>query len=241
MQTETLVEDALLLVEQNFYFLHAGAFFDAVSRQTDLSQHYDPRIYKKFDDSSAYLFNPTIIQEVMADAAQTPPHQPTLFEYFVELNAIRGICMALVEAVKLESPFREYMQQKLGSHFEDFVDIVSFVRNVLSHNIHAEIRLDEKDFKGTRERILRMHRDPDMYFHLDYSMDLPEIGTPVEGYGFACHIDFASLEVGMPFLEVIPQMTLMKLGELCFNFTVGYRLGTSSRHLSLDAEAETRL
>ena len=226
MDHETLLDDALLLVEQNFYFLHAGAFFDAVSRQTDLSQHYDPRIYKKFDDSSAYLFNPAIIQEVMEDATQIPPHQPTLFEYFVELNAIRGICMALVEAVKLESPFREYMKQKLGRSFEDFIDIVSFVRNVLSHNIHAEIRLDEKDFKGTRERILRMRRDPDVHFRLDYAMDLPEIGTPVEGYGFTCRVDFASLEVGMPFLEIMPQSTLMKLGELCFNIVVGYRLSS---------------
>ena len=220
---DTLLDDALLLIEQNFYFLHAGEFFDAVSRQTDLSQHYDPRIYKKFDDATAYFFNPAIIEEIMEDAAQTPALQPTLFEYFVELNAIRGICMALVEAVKLKSPFRTYMQQKLDSRFEDFVDIVSFVRNVLSHNIHAEIRLDEKDFKGTRERILRMRRDTHIVFSLDYRTDLPEIGTPVEGYGFACDLDFAALEVGMPFLEVIPQSTLMKLAELCFNIVVGYR------------------
>jgi len=224
VDAETLIEDALLLVEQNFYFLHAGAFFDAVSRQTDLSQHYDPRIYKSFEDKSAYLFNPLLIQEVMADARQTPADAPTLFEYFVELNAIRGICMATVEAVKLESPFRSYVQVKLGDRFENFVDLVSFVRNVLSHNIHAEIRLDEKDFKGTRERILRMHRNPDIHFTLHYAADFPEIGTPDETYGFSCQVDFAALEVGMPFLEIMPQSTLMKLGELCFNMVIGYRL-----------------
>jgi len=224
MPLDTLVDDALLLIEQNFYFLHAGEFFDVVSRQTDLSQHYDPRIYKKFDNTSAYLFNPAIIREIMADALQTPEEQPTLFEYFITFNAIRGICMATIEAVKLESPFRKYMQEKLGSRFEDFVDIVSFVRNVLSHNIHAEIRLDEKDFKGTRERILRMRRTPDIHFHLDYSSSLPEIGTPLEDYAFSSHVDFASMETGMPFLEIMPQWELMKLGELCFNFVVGYRL-----------------
>lgn len=224
MDTDTLMEDALLLVEQNFYFLHAGEFFDTVSRQTDLSLHYDPRIYKTFEDGSAYLFAPHIVQEVMADALRTPAPKTTLFEYFVLFNAIRGICMATVEAVRLETPFRDYMQQKLRGDFDDFVDIVSFVRNVLSHNIHAEIRLDEKDFKGTRERILRMRRDPDIRFRIDYATVLPEIGTPVEGYGFASHVDFASLETGMPFLEIMPQSVLMKLGELCFNFVVGYRL-----------------
>ncbi|NKQ41469.1 MAG: hypothetical protein HF962_07865 [Sulfurovum sp.] len=223
---DTLLEDALLLIEQNFYFLHAGEFFDAVSRETDLSQHYSPHIYKEFENTTAYIFNPSIIQEIMKDAHQTPANQPTLFEYFVEFNAIRGICMAMIEAIRLESPFRNYMKQKLGGRFEDFIDIVSFVRNVLSHNIHAEIRLDEKDFKGTRERIIRMRRDPNIHFTFDYANDLPEIATSVEGYGFTCSVDFASLNVYMPFLDTIPQWELMKLGELCFNFTIGYKLSS---------------
>ncbi len=228
MNTETLVEDALLLIEQNFYFLHAGEFFDAVSRHTDLSTIYDPRIYKEFDSSTAYIFNPAIITEVMAEAHDTPVDEPTLFEYFVEFNAIRGICMAMVEANRLESDFKRYMQEKLGSRYEDFIDIVSFVRNVLSHNIHAEIHLDEKDFKGTRERIIRMRRDPSIHFTFDYASDLPEIGTPVEGYGCQCAVDFSSMEVGMPFLDLISQIKLMKLGELCFNFVVGYKIPSNN-------------
>ncbi len=228
MSTEELVEDALLLIEQNFYFLHAGEFFDAISRHTDLSTIYDPHIYKTFDDSTAYIFNPAIITDLMGSTVGTPDNEPTLFEYFVELNAIRGICMAMVEANRIESDFKRYMQDKLGSRYEDFIDIVSFVRNVLSHNIHAEIRLDEKDFKGTKERIIRMRRDPDIYFTFDYAVDLPEIGTPIEGYGYNCHIDFASLETGMPFLEIIPQIKLIKLGELCYNFVVGYKMPSNN-------------
>ncbi len=223
MDTEILVEDALLLIEQNFYFFHAGEFLDTVSRKTDLTKHYSPLIHKGFEDGKAYIFNPAIIKEIMNDAHKTPAMQPTLFEYFVEFNAIRGICMAMIEAIKLDSPFREYMKDKLGERFEDFVDIVSFVRNVLSHNIHAEIRLSEKDFKGTRERIIRMRRDTSIYFLFDYATELPEIETPADGYRFECSVDFSSMHSGMEFLEIIPRFELIKLGELCFNFTIGYK------------------
>lgn len=223
MNTNELTEDALLLIEQNFYFLHAGEFFDAISRHSDLGDIYNSHIYKKYDDSTAYIFNPAIITELMSEAHNTPTDEPTLFEYFVEFNAIRGICMAMVEANRIESDFRKYMQDKLGRQYEDFIDIVSFVRNVLSHNIHAEIHLDEKDFKGTRERIIRMRRDPKIHFLFDYATDLPEIGTPVEGYGCKCSLDFSLMGIGMPFLDIIPQIKLMKLAELCFNFVVGYR------------------
>ena len=223
-EKSSLLDDALLLIEQNFYFLHAGAFFDDLSKAHDLTSLHDPRIFRAYDEGAAYLFNPAIIEELMEDAYQSAPAQTTLFGYFVEFNAFRGICMAIVEALRLESPFRGYMHQKLGESYEDFVDLVSFVRNVLSHNIHAEIRLDEKDFKGTRERIIRMRRDPDIRFSLCYSTDLPEIGTPSETYSFDCHVDFASLREGMAFLEIVPPLTLMKLSELCYNFVIGYRL-----------------
>ncbi len=228
MNTDELIEDALLLIEQNFYFLHAGEFFDAISRNIDLGAVYNPHIYKTFDDNAAYIFNPAIITELMKHAGQTPPNEPTLFEYFVEFNAVRGICMAMVEANRLQSDFKSFMQNKLGDRYENFIDIVSFVRNVLSHNIHAEIRLDEKDFKGTRERIIRMRRNPDIYFAFDYAADLPEIDAPIEGYGCQCHINFARMKEGDLFLEIIPQIKLIKLSELCYNFVVGYRLGSGT-------------
>lgn len=38
MDKNILLDDALLLVEQNFYFLHVGKFFDKLSKKEDLSQ-----------------------------------------------------------------------------------------------------------------------------------------------------------------------------------------------------------
>lgn len=92
-----------------------------------------------------------------------------------------------------------YWSAKLfADQYENFFDIVSFVRNVL-HNIHSEIRLSEKDYDGTLKRIRRMGRNADMSFAFQYSRNLPELGAPNDAYIFTCKIDFEKLEEGMPF------------------------------------------
>jgi hypothetical protein len=218
-----LVEDALLLVEQNFYFLHAGEFFTSLSKEKDLTIKNDLNVKKYFDNNSTYHFNPKIIKEILIDAKKSNNHQTILFEYFVEFNAFRGICMAMVEALRLETPFRSFIQSKLKNNFENFFDILSFIRNVLSHNIHADIFLLQKDFDGTLKRIRRMKRNPNVSFDFTYSYDLPEINAPFYDYGFICSIDFESLQVDTPFLDVVSLWELMMISELCFNFAIVYK------------------
>jgi hypothetical protein len=223
MDKETLVEDALLLVEQNFYFLHMGEFFSKLSKTEDFTDR-SMFVVKKFDEVNAYYFNSEITQALLENSYATKKDDISLFEYFVEFNSFRGICMAMVEALRLESSFRSFMQIKLADQFENFFDILSFVRNVLSHNIHSEIRLSEKDFAGTLKRIRRMQRDTNISFNLVYSRDLPEIGSPSENYGFACNINFEQLEEDMEFLKIISHWELIMLSELCFNLIAVYRM-----------------
>lgn len=224
MQNNILLEDALLLVEQNFHFLHVGEFFGELSKKEKLEEK-NLAVSRVFDDIHTYSFNPDIIRELLKDANNSK--DITLFEYFVEFNAFRGISMAMVEALRLESCFREFMKERLGNQFEDFFDILSFVRNVLSHNIHAQIRLNEKDFAGTLKRIRRLKRDTNILFSINYATQLPQISSPDMSYGFSCNIDFKSLKEGMPFLEIISHWELMLLCELCFNLVIAYQIEKS--------------
>lgn len=229
MLDKVLLEDALLLVEQNFYFLHVGEFFGTLAKNETLT-NFDLDISRTFETGETYQFNKAIIKELLWDANETKNEEITLFEYFVEFNAFRGMCMATVEALRLQSPFKDFMQAKLKNQYEDFFDLLSFVRNVLSHNIHAQIKLNEKDYAGTLKRMRRMNRDTTIDFKFLYAKDLPEIGSPSPDYGFTCKIDFESLKEEMPFLEIISHWELMVLSELCFNFVMAYRLSKEIPH-----------
>lgn len=225
---DVLLDDALLLVEQNFYFLHMGEFLGKLSKTEDLLDR-SLFVVKKYEEGKVYYFNAEIIQELLINARQTTSETISLFEYFVEFNAFRGICMAMVESLRFESPFKTFMQELFGEQYENFFDILSFVRNVLSHNIHSEICLSEKDYDGTLKRIRRMNRNPNMTFRFQYSLNLPELGAPNDAYVFTCKIDFEALCEGMPFLEILSMWDLLMLSELCFNLVMTYRLKEENR------------
>lgn len=225
---DVLLDDALLLVEQNFYFLHMGEFLGKLSKTEDLLDR-SLFVVKKYEEGKAYYFNAEIIQELLINARQTTSETISLFEYFVEFNAFRGICMAMVESLRFESPFKTFMQELFGEQYENFFDILSFVRNVLSHNIHSEICLSEKDYDGTLKRIRRMNRNPNILFSFQYSLNLPELGAPNDAYVFTCKIDFEALCEGMPFLEILSMWDLLMLSELCFNLVMTYRLKEENR------------
>jgi len=225
---DDLVEDALSLIEQNFYFLHAGEFFTSLSKRKNLTTNNNLNVKKYFDNGAIYHFNPNIIKEILLDAKKSSKEQTILFEYFVQFNAFRGICMAMVEILRLDTHFKYFIQTKLQDKYEDFFDIISFIRNVLSHNIHADIFLVQKDFDGTLKRIRRMKRKSNIHFDFLYSKDLPEINSPFPDYGFSCNIDFELLKVNTPFLDIVSLWELMMISELCFNFVVAYKVSYNS-------------
>jgi len=217
-----LLDDTLLLVEQNFYFLNMGEFLGMLSKTEDLTDR-SMFVVKKFDNEKAYYFNADITYELIKNAKEYQKDELSLFEYFVEFNAFRGICMAMVEALRLENGFKEYIEDKFGEQYENFYDILSFVRNVLSHNTHAEIRLNEKDFAGTLKRIRRMRREENVKLNFQYSKSLPEISPPNSKYGVNISIDFLSLKLGDEFLKIVNLWDLFMLSELCFNLVISFR------------------
>ena len=219
---KTLLEDSLLLVEQNFYFLHIGAFLGKLSKTKDLTNE-SLFVVKKCSEDRAYYFNPDIIQELLNDAKNRRWDEISLFEYFVDFNAFRGICMAMVEAFRLENEFMEFMKERLGDEYENFYDILSFIRNVLSHNTQAEFKLNSKDFDGTLKRIRRMKRNEKVSLHFLYAKQLPEIASPEDDYGLNLSIDFGSLKEGMEFLSVISLWELFMVSELCFNLVLSFK------------------
>ncbi len=226
MDNEILLEDTLLLVEQNFYFLNMGEFLGMLSKTEDLTDR-SMFVVKKFDGENAYYFNADITFELLKNARQYKKNELSLFEYFVEFNAFRGICMAMVEALRLENDFKDYIEDIFKDQYENFYDILSFIRNVLSHNTHAEIRLNERDYAGTLKRIRRMKRKETVALNFKYSRLLPEISPPNSKYGVNISINFLSLKIGDEFLKIVNIWDLFMLSELCFNLVLSFRRTTT--------------
>lgn len=212
------VEDILTGVEDNFRFLHVGKFLDEYIKRNDLSLEAK-NIQLELGDK-AYRLKRSVISEQLKSYFDNKD-KPNIFGYLVEWNAFRGIGMAMTEGLKIDSSFKTFVMKMLGGKYEHFHAILSFIRNVLSHNIDAEIRLKEDHYKGTREKFRRNHPSDVAEFTFKYDRDMPEI-THTD-YGFTIRVDFSELTPGKRFVEVISEWHLFMFAELCFNLVFAFR------------------
>lgn len=119
-------------------------FLDRLIKDNDFSKKAkDQRI--NMSDGKSYTLRQDIIS---SELQKISSNKSNLFGYFVEWNAFRGITMALTEGIKGNEDFNKFLENKLKSKYESFVNIISFIRNTFSHNIDNNITLKKKTTKG---------------------------------------------------------------------------------------------
>ena len=213
------IEDILTGVEDNFRFLHVGMFLAEYIKRNDLSSEAK-YLQLKLGNDKAYWLNSGVIGEQLKIYFANKG-KPIIFGYLVEWNAFRGIGMAMTEGLKIDSPFKTFVMETLGEKYEHYHAILSFIRNVLSHNIDDEIRLKENHYRGTRKSFMKKHPCGVAKFTFEYDRDMSEMTQ--NDYGFTIRVNFRELSPGKRFVEVISEWDLYMFAELCFNLIFAFR------------------
>lgn len=208
------IEDVLSLVEQNFDFLHVGKFLEEYIRKNDLRS--EARTFRlEFSNGTYRLLSDQI--RIPLSMYISRKNEPTTFGYLVEWNAFRGIGMAMREGLDKFPLFKDFVKGRLNSRYEHYYSVLCFIRNVLSHNVHNEIELDERDYKRTRDSKKFKESIPDgiATFTIKYADDFPDTKAPPD-YAFKIEVNFNALSVGKRFTDVISEWHLFMFSELCF-------------------------
>ena len=214
------VKDILSLVEQNYEFLHVGMFFDGYAKRNDLSSKVAP-IELTLDGGLKFRLENKLAKESLRDYFNQ--RKPTVFGYLVEWNAFRGIGMAMKEGLKNDSSFKDFVKTKLGDRYKHYHAILSFIRNVLSHNIHSKIQLEKKDYEDTLKYFLKnVDSSGIAKLPIKYPDDFPEIDPPSD-HEFNIEVNFNLLIPETRFIEVISEWHLYMFSELCFNLVKAFR------------------
>jgi len=217
--------DVISLIHQNYQFLLVGRFLDEYIKRHDLSP--DAKNLKlSFEDGRTYTLPGSATSEALRSCS-ADPNKPNFFGYLVEWNAFRGIGMAMKEGLTRSSDLKAFVRKKLGDRYEHFEHILSFVRNVLSHNTDDEIRLQSPDFERTKRSLLKVLKSRSdssgkAKLAMKYDEDFPEL-CPPPGYGFTMEVDFVSLAPGRRFIDVVSEHSLYMFVELCANLASAYQ------------------
>lgn len=221
--TKYSTEDILSLVEQNFYFLHIGQFLAHYISKNNLSSEAQ-NLNIVLAEKQGYLLNGEIIKDLLSNS-YIKWNQSNILGYFTEWNAFRGITMAMREGISGNKNFNKFLTSKLKDKFKHFEYIITFIRNILSHNIDNEIILrSEKDFERTKKSFIeKVDRTGIAQIEIIYSKDFPEIPIDNKDYGFKVKMDFSSLEEGQKFINIITEWQLFMIAEFCRNLIYLYR------------------
>lgn len=202
--SKKIFEDSRETIVMYYTYLHLGYFYSQLSKHEDLSCK-SKNIFINFDISK-YLLREDIIKSSLADM-YTKSQSPDVFSHLVLNNSIRGITMALFEALKdkeIKKLFLEQIFRNDKEAYDNFNGIVRFIRNTFSHNIRDRIELKRKDYgKST------------LNFFFDYAKSPIPINR--KNYIVKIDIDFNQIKDGIVYADIISEYQTLLFIELCYN------------------------
>lgn len=162
-----LFDNCYANIRKNINYLYTGYFFSTLARNNDLSNRCRINIRMKMDNYEFPLEEHLIkygIEEIYHhdEIYKEYAKYPDFFAHLTLKSVTRNISMVLRETLnyKLEENnkeirelFKRYIFNGNENEYKNFYRILVFVRNVFSHNIDYEIRLNEDDYKIQKERL----------------------------------------------------------------------------------------
>ena len=205
-KSKEIFKDSYELVMMYYKYLHLGIFYSQLSKKENLSRKAD-NIELVFN-TKKFSLRKDIIEKCLFDMYKKS-NQNDFFDQLIRINSIRGITMALFEALKeeeIKQLFLNHIFQENEKHFDSFYGVLQFIRNTFSHNIRDRIKLEGKDY----------WKKSNINFSFDYSKR-PFSITDKENYFKEINIDFNKIKDSGLYTDIISEYQTLLFIEFCHN------------------------
>lgn len=187
-------------------------------------------------EGTAFSLNTTMIKKLLADIHKHPDKK-NIFGYLATISGLRWIFSCMKDFMQQDHHFEKFLKDLLGEQFSAFQRIIFFCRNVLSHHITADIVLTKDDYE---KQMLMLQHVKTLAFDMNYKDVFGAVRKGKENYGFAIHIDTASIREGQKYADIIPWHEQRMLAELCYNFSEYYKAKKISKAAKVSAPVKPR-
>lgn len=219
MSLQEALNDAYETANLYHRYLHLGYFYSELSKRVNLSR-IAPNINIETGEGQGYHLQGKLIR-AMLDDIYNKPKITNLFEYITLLDSVRGIVMALREALEdkeFQDVFRQRVFQGNEEEYLHFDGVARFIRNVLSHNIKDKVIIAERDIGGQRRWWQERKGNSPIVFQYDYSSPQSAIHIPNYPVKVNIRIDWQAIAPGATsYFEVIDIRQNLMFAEFCYN------------------------
>lgn len=234
--SKKVFKDSCETIYMYYAYLHLGSFYSQLSKHEDLSNKSQNILIDT--GTGKFQLRRDIIQNSLSDIYKKSSSPDLVFNLILN-NSIRGITMALFEALKdteIKNLFLKEIFRNNIKDFNDFKEVVRFIRNTFSHNIRDKIELKRGDFlkysKNKRKKkkkngkseeelwleliddLEKKRRSP-INFFFDYAKS--PIPLELKNYTVNINIDFNQIKDGVVYTDIISEYQSLMFIELCYN------------------------
>ncbi|MBM7866991.1 hypothetical protein GTO89_05075 [Heliobacterium gestii] len=212
--------DCLELVNYYHLYLNLGLFYSEFSKRKSLVDQVNE---VSLDQPTEYILDVDSIKHVLNAFSKNP--MPDFFSGMTVINSIRGFTMSVYEFLNDTENggkiFEQILIEEIFNENEDdffnFRIVLSFIRNVLSHNISYNTNVKYKDI-ASQIRWMKNRGINDQFVRFKY----PYSESPLNCYGdlhIKIKLNFGSLKPDevLPFNFFITEPELFKLGLFCYH------------------------
>lgn len=217
--SKEIFEDSRETIVMYYTYLHLGYFYSQLSKHEDLSCKAKD-MWLNCGSTNKYLLRENLIKWSLADIYKKS-QLPDVFSLLILANSVRGITMALFEALQdeeIKNLFLEHIFRNDEESYNNFKEVVTFIRNTFSHNIRDKIELKRSDYEnGQNKQIDRLRKKgkTTLNFFFDYAKSPIPISR--ENYTVKIDIDFGQIKDGVVYTDIISEYQTLLFIELCYN------------------------
>jgi len=205
-------------------YLHLGFFYTQLSKRADLSP--DAMNIYIGSGSNPYVLRKHLIQDYLKAIYNESPTSD-VFPHLILNNAIRGISMAMFEALR-NKEIRILLSDVIFSGdseaFNNFYEITKFIRHTFSHNMRDSIELKRSDYEGNSwkqiDRLTNKGKSS-INFFFDYAQSPIPIMIP--DYTLNIDVELDSIQDGVIYTDIISEYQTLLFIEFCYNSMVYIR------------------
>lgn len=201
------------LIQWYYRYLCIWWFLNEIIKNKNLSNEIKNVKIKTWDKTNFSLNTKTI--DKLLSEIKNNPEKENIFWYFNKISSIKWIVSSTKELIDTNQDFKKFFKNFLGEKYEDFKEILNFIRNCLNHNISTQIKIKEKDF-STQKKFLIERKKTFIKFNFIYS-DHIKSWSWNKKYWFCIRINFKKIREWDKLFDIVKLHNLFMLSEFCYN------------------------
>lgn len=225
------MKDTLILLQGYYSYFLLGLYVDILMKKGEVPLP-DQRNWKKkkwekpqelilqVSKTNAIKLNTTRITALLEQIRKHPEGR-NVYGHLWFISSLKGLLGTFLDMNARYPTRRKFLKQTLGNEYEDYMQIVRFCRNLITHQYSADVSISTRDKQLALEKLTETGKRI-VSVSFSYKDIFGKEWTGSAAYWFHISINTAALRGKNTLFAIVDEHSLFMLAESIYNITNYY-------------------